>query len=114
MSINSRPPLVTIEKLILVTIVRYYKDIVADYIVEKAFRPDIGNYYRVNYTIAPNVDFNLFETNFKVLNIYSDTYEKLSNYLGIDRKFIKIHMSHWFFNIRKLNNSLVLRTSRLI
>ena len=113
MTPNLRPPIPVIEKLLLVTIVRYNSEIISNYTVIKVFRPDIGNYYRIHYSIKPDVDFNLYETNYKVLQIYKVTCNKLSQYLGIDKKIIKIHLTHQFFNIRNLNNSLILRTGRL-
>ena len=113
MTRNLRPPIPVIEKLLLVTIVRFNSEIISDYDVIKVFRPDIGHYYQVHFSIKPDVDFNLYETNYKILKIYSETYGKLSRYLGIERKTIKIHLTHRFFNIRNLNNSLILKTIRL-
>ena len=113
MTRNLRPPIQVIEKLLLVTIVRFNSSIISEYEVLRVFRPDIGHYYRVHYTIKPDVNFNLYETNYKVLQIYNNTYDTMNKYLGIEKKTVKIHLTHWFFNIRSLNNSLILRTNRL-
>lgn len=113
MTRNLRPPIQVIEKLLLVTIVRFNSSIISEYEVLRVFRPDIGHYYRVNYFIKPDVDFNLYATNYKVLQIYNNTYDTMNKYLGIEKKNVKIQLTHWFFNIRNLNNSLILRTNRL-
>jgi hypothetical protein len=108
------PPLSVIEKFIDVVIVNHNHGIITEFQLEKAFRPDRGNYYQIQYTIGSNVDFNSYETNLKILNIYNETYEKLNRYFGIEKVKIKIQVTHWLFSIRELNKTLLLRTVRLV
>ena len=116
-SMSSRriiPPLSVIEKFIDVVIVNHNLEIITEFQLEKAFRPDRGNYYRIQYTLGSNVDFNSYEINLKILNIYNETYEKLNRYFGIEKVKIKIQVTHWLFSIRELNKTLLLRTVRLV
>ena len=113
MSRSVTPPLSVIEKLIEVTVVRFNKGIIIDFQIEKAFRPDKGNYYRIQYNLNSNVDFNNYDTNLQILKLYRETYDKLNRYFGIEKTKLKINLTHWLFSIRELNKTLLLRTIRL-
>jgi hypothetical protein len=114
MTPNKFPPEEIVEKLISHTIVKYNNEVVENVGVEKSYSTNKGNYYWVCYSINPNADFNLYQTNLQILKLYHDTFDRMSKYLGIEKKHVIIYMSHGFFKIRKFNNSLILQTNILL
>jgi|688.fasta_scaffold941014_1 hypothetical protein len=109
-----KPPLEVLKKLIETTIVEHNKDIILFFEIEKCVRPNIGAYYKIHYSLCPEIDFNLFEVNLRILELYRTTYKYLFNFFKINKSEVRVHMGHWLFNIRPLNTSLVLRTAPLI
>jgi hypothetical protein len=109
-----KPPLEVLKKFIETTIVERNKDIILIFEIEKCARPNIGVYYKIHYSLCPEIDFNLFEVNLRILELYRTTYRYLLNYFKINKSEVRVHLGHWLFNIRPLNTSLVLRTAPLI
>ena len=115
MSTNKFPPEHIIVKLISRTIIKSTEDnIVVHFGVEKSYSSKKGYYYWICYSISPHADFNLYETHFQVVKLYNDTFERMLKHLAIENDRVIIFMSHCFFKIRKFNNSLILRTNRII
>ncbi len=110
---NIKPPIDILKRLIEITVVKHNKDIILFFEIEKCQRPNIGEYYKIHYSLSPDINFNLYEDNLKVLNIYRSTFRYLFNFFNIDKRKVRVQLGHWFFNIRALNNSLVLRTAPL-
>ncbi len=114
MNPNKLPPEEIVEKLISHTIVKYNNEVVESFGVEKSYSTNKGYYYWICYSINPNADFNLYQTNLQILNLFHDTFDRMSKYLGIEKKQVIIYMAHRFFKIRKYNNSLILQTNILL
>jgi len=108
-----KPPLHILQRLIEITVVNHNKDVILFFEIEKCQRPNIGEYYKIHYSLSPEINFNLYEDNLKILNIYRSTYRYLYNFFEIDKSKVRVQLGHWLFNIRPVNNSLVLRSAPL-
>lgn len=110
---NIKPPINLLKRLIEITVVKQNKDIILFFEIEKCQRPNIGEYYKIHISLSPEINFNLYEDNLRVLNIYRSTYKNLFDFFNIDKTKVRVQLGHWLFNIRPLNNSLILRTTQL-
>jgi hypothetical protein len=109
-----KPPLEVLKKFIETTIVERNKDIILIFEIEKCVRPNIGEHYKIQYSLCPEINFNLFDVNLRILELYRTTYRYLFNFFKINKSEVRVYMGHWLFNIRPLNTSLVLRTAPLL